>query len=135
MGKDRLYCDPKTSRGRRSGLYTMLQLGRGIGAVLGPILPHLTEEMGMCCPVLGSVVRTGWYCREEWKRDRELGLVRELERHKLGGKAADCEVEVEVNEKWREVVEGLADWQREVSEVLGVIKVNVSYRSSEGRVV
>lgn len=49
--KDRLYCEPADSDSRRAAQYTILQLFYSVSKRIGPIIPHLIEELYSYLPI------------------------------------------------------------------------------------
>jgi isoleucyl-tRNA synthetase len=134
--KDRLYCEGAASPGRRSGQAALLSLGRGLAAVLGPLMPHLTEEMGLCCPRLGSPARRGWPEGGGLEGQEALGLVEELEAvrdllQRAEGRPGEAVVEMELGDRWAGLLAELAEPEREVAEVLGVLAATLTLRPDE----
>ena len=117
---------------RTSGQAALLELGQGIAAVLAPVMPHLTEEMALCCPALSSPNQRGWHCSEAWLAEEEDKFVTVLEGLKdevvrETGKPAETVVGLEVGEEWKGLVERLADPEKEIGEVLGVLNVSLAF--------
>ena len=78
--------------------------------------------------------------RDEWLCEPGAGLVSELEvlREEVGrlcDKPGEVEVNLELGQGWREVVEGLGQPGREVAEVVGVLGVSLTYGQGPSRVV
>ena len=153
--KDRMYCDAATSPGVRissfnerkncinfqriSGQATLLELGRGIAAVLAPLMPHLTEEMALCCPALHSPNKRGWHCDQSWLAQDEDKFVTLLEALKEEvvrevAKPAETNVVLEVGEEWKILIENLVEPEKEIAEVLGVLRVSLTITEEETNV-
>jgi len=137
--KDRMYCDAVTSPGRISGQATLLELGRGIAAVLAPLMPHLTEEMALCCPALHSPNKRGWHCDQSWLAQDEDKFVTLLEALKEEvvrevAKPAETNVVLEVGEEWKILIENLVEPEKEIAEVLGVLRVSLTITEGETNV-
>ena len=118
---------------RTSGQATLLELGQGVAGVLAPLMPHLSEEMALCCPALRSPNQSGWYCSGTWLAEEEDKFVTVLEGLKEGAvrgkvaKPAEAVVVLEVGEEWRGLVERLADPEKEIGEVLGVLDTSLMF--------
>ena len=130
LSKDRLYCEAGDSPARLSGLSTILDLTRTVTGLLAPVLPHLTEEVALSCPVLASPFRQGWTSHPAWAADPALGDVStSLERireelNKMEGvKVAESLVDIKVPERVFQRLEGVAGV--EMAEVLGVLSARV----------
>ena len=130
LSKDRLYCEAGDSRARQSGLSTLLSLTRSVTGLLSPVLPLLTEEAALSCPVLSSPFRAGWLTEAAWEADTALEQVSSSlekireELNKLEGvKVAESVVEVRVPGTVFSRLEGVAS--EEVAEVLGVLSARV----------
>ena len=130
--KDRIYCDHRDSVSRHAGLSTMVHVTRGLASVLSPVLPHVCHELSMCARVLPCPFTSGWYTDDTWVEDTCLeqvmvsleGIREELNR-RSDIKMGESEVEVMVGDL---VFRRLEDVDpSEVAEVLGVLKVNVSF--------
>ncbi|XP_068194283.1 isoleucine--tRNA ligase, mitochondrial isoform X2 [Antennarius striatus] len=78
--KDRLYCDPEDSLGRRSCQTVLEELLDGVTRSVAPILPHLAEEVYLHAPGHDkgeTLFRSGWIkSSSEWRRP---GLVEAVE--------------------------------------------------------
>ena len=95
-------------------------------------MPHLTEEMALCCPALSSPNQRGWHCSEAWLAEEEDKFVTLLEVLKDEavrgvGKPGETVVTLEVGEEWKELVDRLVDPEKEIAEVLGVLKVSLTF--------
>ena len=96
-------------------------------------MPHLSEEMALCCPALRSPNQNGWYCSGTWLAEEEDKFVTVLEGLKEGAvrgkvaKPAEAVVVLEVGEEWRGLVERLADPEKEIGEVLGVLDASLMF--------
>ncbi|KAK9959829.1 hypothetical protein ABG768_009930 [Culter alburnus] len=61
--KDRLYCDPEDSLGRRSCQTTLEEILDGVSRSIAPVLPHLAEEVYLHSPGHDegdTLFRSGW---------------------------------------------------------------------------
>ena len=124
---------------RISGQATLLELGRGIAAVLAPLMPHLTEEMALCCPALHSPNKRGWHCDQSWLAQDEDKFVTLLEALKEEvvrevAKPAETNVVLEVGEEWKILIENLVEPEKEIAEVLGVLRVSLTITEGETNV-
>ena len=104
--------------------------------MLGPVLPHLTEEAALSCPALPSPFSQGWHCEPAWAADQDLvQLSASLEklREKLtkleGVKLPDCVAQVTVPATVMRSLAGLPP--QELAEVLGVLSVHLSQGERE----
>ena len=136
LSKDRLYCEAGSGRARQSGLTTILAISRTVTSILSPVLPHLTEEVALSCPVLASPFRQGWTSHPAWAADPALGDVStSLERireelNKMEGvKVAESLVDIKVPERVFQRLEGVAGV--EMAEVLGVLSARVEVGERE----
>ena len=127
--KDRMYCDGANWSSRQSGVTTMLLLARGLGGVLAPIMPHLTEEMNYCCEALGSNFQRGWVTDEGWRGSSStVELVKRLEEireeiNKEGIKSGECHAVITMEDKY---MDEMKRWpEKQVAELLGVVSVEV----------
>ncbi|RVE66365.1 hypothetical protein OJAV_G00106640 [Oryzias javanicus] len=70
--KDRLYCDPEDSPGRRSCQTALEEILDGVTRSVAPILPHLAEEVYLLAPGHEkgeTLFRSGWIKSSSvWKR-------------------------------------------------------------------
>ncbi|XP_051942638.1 isoleucine--tRNA ligase, mitochondrial isoform X2 [Hippocampus zosterae] len=70
--KDRLYCDPEDSLGRRSCQTVLEEILDGATRSIAPILPHLAEDVYAHTPGHGeeeTLFRSGWIkCSSVWRR-------------------------------------------------------------------
>uniref|UniRef100_A0A671VS06 isoleucine--tRNA ligase n=1 Tax=Sparus aurata TaxID=8175 RepID=A0A671VS06_SPAAU len=70
--KDRLYCDPKDSLGRRSCQTVLEEILDGVTRSIAPILPHLAEEVHLHAPghdEEGTLFKSGWIKSSSvWRR-------------------------------------------------------------------
>ncbi|XP_055010835.1 isoleucine--tRNA ligase, mitochondrial isoform X2 [Boleophthalmus pectinirostris] len=70
--KDRLYCDPEDSLGRRSCQTALEEILDGVTRCIAPILPHLAEEVYLHAPGHDegeTVFKSGWIKSSSvWKR-------------------------------------------------------------------
>ncbi|XP_077477739.1 isoleucine--tRNA ligase, mitochondrial isoform X1 [Stigmatopora argus] len=70
--KDRLYCDPEDSPGRRSCQTVLEEILDGVTRSVAPILPHLAEEAYAHSPGRReneTLFRSGWLqCSSVWRR-------------------------------------------------------------------
>ncbi|XP_019732217.1 isoleucine--tRNA ligase, mitochondrial isoform X2 [Hippocampus comes] len=70
--KDRLYCDPEDSLGRRSCQTVLEEILDGVTRSIAPILPHLAEDVYAHTPGHGeeeTLFRSGWIkCSSVWRR-------------------------------------------------------------------
>ncbi|KAJ0008755.1 hypothetical protein NQD34_016170 [Periophthalmus magnuspinnatus] len=70
--KDRLYCDPEDSLGRRSCQTALEEILDGVTRSIAPILPHLAEEVYLHAPGHDegeTVFKSGWIKSSSvWKR-------------------------------------------------------------------
>uniref|UniRef100_A0A671VXP0 Isoleucine--tRNA ligase, mitochondrial n=1 Tax=Sparus aurata TaxID=8175 RepID=A0A671VXP0_SPAAU len=69
--KDRLYCDPKDSLGRRSCQTVLEEILDGVTRSIAPILPHLAEEVHLHAPGHdeGTLFKSGWIKSSSvWRR-------------------------------------------------------------------
>ncbi|XP_061699154.1 isoleucine--tRNA ligase, mitochondrial isoform X3 [Syngnathoides biaculeatus] len=70
--KDRLYCDPEDSLGRRSCQTVLEEILDGLTRSIAPILPHLAEDVYTHTPGHNeeeTLFRSGWVkCSSVWRR-------------------------------------------------------------------
>ncbi|XP_077440216.1 isoleucine--tRNA ligase, mitochondrial isoform X3 [Vanacampus margaritifer] len=70
--KDRLYCDPKDSLGRRSCQTVLEEILDGLTRSIAPILPHLAEDVYAHTPgheEKETLFRSGWIkCSSVWRQ-------------------------------------------------------------------
>ncbi|KAM9777966.1 isoleucine--tRNA ligase, mitochondrial [Neosynchiropus ocellatus] len=70
--KDRLYCDPEDSLGRRSGQTVLEEMLDGLARAVAPILPHLAEEVYIHAPGHDegeTLFQSGWIKSSSvWRR-------------------------------------------------------------------
>ncbi|XP_010766358.1 isoleucine--tRNA ligase, mitochondrial [Notothenia coriiceps] len=70
--KDRLYCDPEDSLGRRSCQTALEEILDGVTRSIAPILPHLAEEVYLHAPGHGegeTLFKSGWIKSSSvWRR-------------------------------------------------------------------
>ncbi|XP_036928430.1 isoleucine--tRNA ligase, mitochondrial isoform X2 [Acanthopagrus latus] len=70
--KDRLYCDPEDSLGRRSCQTVLEEILDGVTRSIAPILPHLAEEVHLHAPghdEEGTLFKSGWIKSSSvWRR-------------------------------------------------------------------
>ncbi|CAL8271749.1 unnamed protein product [Merluccius merluccius] len=70
--KDRLYCEPEDSVGRRSCQTVLEEVLDGLTRSIAPILPHLAEEVYLHAPgheESETLFRSGWIkCSSVWRR-------------------------------------------------------------------
>ncbi|KAM8736635.1 isoleucine--tRNA ligase, mitochondrial isoform 2-T2 [Acanthopagrus schlegelii] len=69
--KDRLYCDPEDSLGRRSCQTVLEEILDGVTRSIAPILPHLAEEVHLHAPGHdeGTLFKSGWIKSSSvWRR-------------------------------------------------------------------
>ncbi|KAM8914621.1 isoleucine--tRNA ligase, mitochondrial-like isoform 2-T2 [Spinachia spinachia] len=70
--KDRLYCDPEDSLGRRSCQTVLEEILDGVTRSIGPILPHLAEEVYLHAPGHDegeTLFKSGWIKSSSvWRR-------------------------------------------------------------------
>ncbi|KAK7904495.1 hypothetical protein WMY93_017102 [Mugilogobius chulae] len=70
--KDRLYCDPEDSLGRRSCQTALEEILDGVSRSIAPILPHLSEEVYLHAPGHDegeTLFKSGWIKSSSvWKR-------------------------------------------------------------------
>ena len=129
LSKDRLYCEAASGRARQSGLATILSITRAVTAILSPILPHLTEEAALSCPVLPSPFAQGWHEDPAWADPAMATVSSSLERlreelNKVEGlKVGESLAEVRLPGPVLSRLEGVAS--EEVAEVLGVLGVKL----------
>ena len=127
--KDRMYCDGGDWVSRQSGVTTMLLLARGLGGVLSPIMPLLTEEMGLCCPAIGSSFERGWVSSCAWRgTDKAWDLVLKLEEmreelNRKGIKAGEFKAVIKLDEELIPEYKKLP--HDHVAELLGVVEVEM----------
>jgi len=140
LTKDRLYCEAGSGQPRQSGVSTILNITRTVSSVLGPVLPHLTEEAALACPVLPSPFTHGWHSDPAWPADHHLAQVSaslEKLREELtkleGVKLSDCLAQVTVPASVMRSLAGLPP--QEVAEVLGVLSVELRAGEEEEEVV
>ena len=129
LSKDRLYCEAGSGLPRLSGLSTFLSISKTVTSVLSPVLPHLTEEAALACPVLPSPFTQGWHQDPAWADPAMAAVSCSLERlreelNKVEGvKVSECLAEVRVPGPVFTRLEGVAS--QEVAEVLGVLGVRL----------
>uniref|UniRef100_A0A671QBT8 isoleucine--tRNA ligase n=1 Tax=Sinocyclocheilus anshuiensis TaxID=1608454 RepID=A0A671QBT8_9TELE len=70
--KDRLYCDPEDSLGRRSCQTVLEEILDGVSRSIAPVLPHLAEEVYLHAPghdEVDTLFRSGWIKTSSvWRR-------------------------------------------------------------------
>ena len=129
LSKDRLYCEAGSGRARQSGLTTFVNILRTVTSILSPVLPHLTEEAALSCPVLPSPFAQGWHQDPAWADPAMATVSSSLERlreelNKVEAvKVAECLAEVRVPGPVFTRLQGVAT--QEVAEVLGVLDVRL----------
>ena len=129
LSKDRLYCEAGSGRARQSGLTTFVNILRTVTSILSPVLPHLTEEAALACPVLPSPFTQGWHEDPAWADPAMASVSASLERireelNKVEGvKLSESLAEVRLPGPVFSLLEGVAS--QEVAEVLGVLAVSL----------
>lgn len=106
--KDRLYCDSETSTSRLSAQYVLYNILLSIMKCIGPIVPHLVEELYLHLPQkqTTSFFQVDYEVKDDWDNveieeimEVLLSIKKEINKN-VDGNTLQKRIEIELSEKF-----------------------------------
>ncbi|XP_044269730.1 isoleucine--tRNA ligase, mitochondrial isoform X2 [Tribolium madens] len=135
--KDRLYCDPIDSISRKSSQFVLLQIFEIVTQAIGPIVPHLVEEMFLHLPQKnGKTFFTSTHSKAEtyWKNDTVdkvmevvLNIKKDINKE-IGAGTQNTVVKIGLSKKIEKLIETttIGNIQNELENILQVSEVELN---------